>query len=79
MKYVNKIGSRRENRRQEIAQDKGAEARVRSRASHVFSPVQQEPDERLEEVLEAKGDNPEKTESYMEYAGKNRKHICSLD
>lgn len=63
MKYVNKSCSCRENRRQEIAKDKGAEARVRSRASHVFSPVKQEPDESLEEVLEAKGDNPEKIES----------------
>lgn len=35
--YVNKICSYRENRRQKITKDKGEKARVRSRASHVFS------------------------------------------
>lgn len=35
--YVNKICSCRENRRQKITKGKGEKARVRSRASHVFS------------------------------------------
>lgn len=34
--YVNMIYSLRENRRQEIAEDKGGKARVRSRASHIL-------------------------------------------